>query len=175
MNRSLEQFWALRALIQGGGLARVADDAARVGEILRRFGLASESTSYADALKALRNLVPERVDQDDAGLATPFDLDDEEAQLLAFAALRTSALLQIATDTLGVLTRQQSFGAVATIVGLPDKIVATTLSPARRLIRGDFIRLAPDALAILRHRFRLGSAVAIELAAVRQVEHRSRA
>ena len=78
-------------------------------------------------------------------------------------------MLQAASETLGDLAHQRSLVAVATIVRLLDRIVTTALSPAKRLVRGDFIRLAPDVPATLRHRFGLGSTVVIELAVASQL------
>jgi hypothetical protein len=166
----------LRALIQGGGLARSASKADRIRELLRSLGVEDADEGYEGTLLRLRSLLASNeqawariVRARDADLAERFDLDGDEARVVAFvAALQSAKLLQVATDTLGPLTHAQAVGAVASIVDLSDRIVATVLSPARRLTRRDFIRLAPDALGILRHRFGLGSPMAIELAAAAQ-------
>lgn len=169
---SASQLWAVRALIHGGGMARLASRAARLNEVLRGVGVDPVSDSYDEALARLRALLSSHAQDWErhagarvADLAERFGLDDADARIVTFVhTMQAAPLLQMATDTIGPLTHAQSVGVLASIVDLPEGIVQGALSPLHRLVRQDVIRITPAALDVLRQRLRLGSAVAIELA-----------
>ena len=169
---SASQLWAVRALIRGGGLARLASRSASLNEVLRGVGVDPVSDSYDEALARLRALLSshaedwERLaDARAADIAERFGLDDADARIVTFVdTMQASPLLQMATDTIGPLTHAQSVGVLASIVDLSEGIVQGALSPLHRLVRQDVIRITPAALDVLRQRLLLGSSMAIELA-----------
>lgn len=172
---SASQLWAVRALIQGGGLSRLASRAGRLNEVLRGLGVDPISDNYDEALARLRALLSshardwERLAEARvADISERFGLDDADARIVIFVdTMRASPLLQMVTDTIGPLTHAQSVGVLSAIVDLPEGIVQGALSPLHRLARQDVIRVTPAALDVLRQRLRLGSAMAIELARLR--------